>query len=97
MSRRVRNLSTTREELAAAVLWYEEQLRGLGADFFDSVTEAISLIEAQPHIGTFDPDTRTRHVLVHRFPCQVVYHLSDEEIVIVAHSKRRPGYWKNRI
>ena len=99
MSRGVRNLSGAREEFAAAVRWYEEQRPGLGADFFNRLTEATSLIEAQPHIGTFDPETRTRRVLVHQFPYQVVYYVSDKEIVIVAvaHMKRRPGYWKDRI
>jgi len=37
-------------------------------------------------------------VLVQRFPYQVVYRLSAEEIVIVAiaHLKRRPFYWRKR-
>ena len=99
MSRKLRNLSPAREELAAAIIWYEEQRLGLGADFYDAVTQATALVAAQPDIGTFDPDTDTRRVPVKRFPYQVVYYTSDEEIVIVAivHSKRRPGYWKNRV
>lgn len=99
MKRSIRNLSAAREEFAAAVFWYEEQRPGLGAEFFESVTKATSLIEAQPSIGTFDSETRTRRVLVDRFPYQVVYYVSDQEIVIVAiaHSKRRPCYWKDRI
>ena len=98
MSRRVRNLSAAREEFSAAVDWYERRRSGLGAEFFDSVTAVTSLIQAHPQIGTFDPETRTRRMSVERFPYQVVYHVSDEEIIIVAiaHSKRRPGYWKSR-
>ena len=78
--------------------WYEQRHSGLGAEFFDHVTAATSLIQTQPHIGTFDPETRTRRVPVRRFPYQVVYHVSDKEIAIVAvaHTKRRPGYWKDR-
>lgn len=99
MSRRVRNLSAARNEFAAAVAWYEQQRSGLGADFFESVTEATALIRAQPHIGPFDEETRTRRVPVRRFPYQVVYVVSEDEIVIVAvaHTKRRPGYWRNRM
>ena len=59
VSRRVRNLSAAREEFAAAVAWYEQQRSGLGAEFFDSVTEATSLIRAQPHIGVFDESSET--------------------------------------
>ena len=99
MSRRVRNLAAAREEFAAAVRWYEQQRSGLGADFFDCVAAATSLIRTHPHLGTLDPETRTRRVLVHRFPFQVVYLVSDDEITIVAvaHTKRRPGYWIDRV
>lgn len=98
MTRTVRNLPAARKEFAAAVRWYEEQRPGLGAEFFDSVVHAISLIQAQPEIGTPDPDQRTRRVLLQRFPYQVVYRLRAGEIVIlaIAHLKRRPGYWKKR-
>jgi plasmid stabilization system protein ParE len=41
----------------------------------------------------------TRRFVMRRFPFSVVY-LDDPEfvtIVAVAHSKRRPGYWKDRL
>ena len=98
MTRTLRNLKAAREEFAAAVRWYEEQRPGLGGEFFDAVVDAASLIQAQPEIGTPTLDRRTRRVLVHRFPYQIVYRLSADETVIVAiaHLKRRPGYWKKR-
>ena len=98
MTRILRNLRAAREEFAAAVRWYEEQRPGLGGEFFDAVVHATSLIQAQPEIGASSPDHRTRRVLVQRFPYQVVYRVSADEIVIVAiaHLKRQPGYWKRR-
>ena len=98
MTRTVRNLKEAREEFGAAVRWYEEQHPGLGGEFFDAVVHATSLIQDQPEIGTLSRDRRTRRVLVQRFPYQVVYRLSADEIVIVAiaHLKRRPGYWRKR-
>ena len=98
MTRTLRNLKEAREEFAAAVRWYEEQRTGLGGEFFDAVVHATSLIQAQPEMGTLSRDCRRRHVLVQRFPYQVVYRVSEDEIVIVAiaHLKRRPGYWRNR-
>ena len=95
----MRNLPAASEEFAAAVEWYEEQRKGLGADFYDAVIEATFLIEDQPDIGVSDPDTQTRRVMVKRFPYQVVYVASEEEIVIVAiaHSRRQPGYWREGI
>ena len=98
MTRRLRNLKAAREEFSAAVRWYEQQHPGLGGEFFDAVVHATSLIQAQPKIDTPSQDRRTRRVLVQRFPYQVVYRLSADQIVIVAiaHLKRRPGYWRMR-
>ena len=98
VTRTLRNLKAAREEFSAAVRWYEEQRPGLGGEFFDAVVHVTSLIQAQPEIGTPSPDRQTRRVLVQRFPYQVVYRLSADEIVIVAiaHLKRRPGYWRKR-
>jgi len=98
VTRILRNLKAAREEFAAAVRWYEKQRPGLGAEFFDAVIHATSLIQAQPEIGAPSPDYRTRRVLVQRFPYQVVYSISADEIVIVAiaHLKRRPGHWRRR-
>ena len=98
MTRSVRNLAPARKEFAAAVLWYEEQRPGLGSEFFDAIVETTSLIQVHPEIGTPSHDHRTRRVLVQRFPYQVVYRVTGDEIIIVAiaHLKRRPGYWKNR-
>ena len=98
VTRILRNLQAAREEFAAAVSWYEAQRPGLGGEFFDAVVHAISVIQAQPEIGTPSPDHRTRRVLVHRFPYQIVYRLMKDETVIVAiaHLKRRPGYWRKR-
>ena len=99
MTHRIRNLTPAREEFAAAVLWYEEQRPGLGGEFFDAIVKSTFLIQNDPEIGTPSYDRRTRRVLVQRFPYQVVYRVLADDIVIVAvaHSKRRPGYWKNRV
>jgi toxin ParE1/3/4 len=41
----------------------------------------------------------TRRLVMRRFPFSVVY-LDDPDlitIIAVAHSKRKPGYWKDRV
>lgn len=98
MKRALRSIRQASDEFAAAVRWYEERHRGLGAEFFDAVTATMTLIEARPEIGMATGSHELRRVLVHRFPYQVVYRLTPAEIVIVAigHLKRRPGYWRNR-
>jgi toxin ParE1/3/4 len=99
VTRALRNLRAAREEFAEALRWYEEQRAGLGAEFFDEVAATTARLEARPEIGTaVSQDGLTRRLLVPRFPYQVVYRVTPDEIVIlaVAHLKRRPNHWKNR-
>lgn len=99
MTRPLRTLQPATDEFTTAVQWYEEQRAGLGAEFFDAVTDATTRVHSEPEVGTpLAADQRTRRMLVDRFPYQVVYRLFPDEIVIVAvaHLKRRPGYWKKR-
>lgn len=99
MTRALRSSQPASEELAEAVIWYEAQRTGLGAEFFDAILATLALLESHEEAGTpVGDDPRTRRLLVARFPYQVVYRLRPTEIVIVAfaHLKRRPGYWKQR-
>ena len=87
------------DELTEAVRWYEERLRGLGAELLAAVSEALALVQEHPEIGNanaFDPSIRRARV--HRFPYQVVYRLSFGDIIVlaVAHLKRRPNCGKRR-
>lgn len=83
-------------EFADAVRWYEQKRTGLGGEFFDAVTHAIELLRTRPEVGT--AAVRTRSWLLTRFPYQLIYRVRDDDIYIVAiaHTSRRPGYWKNR-
>jgi len=99
VNRTVRVDSAASDEFAAAIRWYEERRLGLGGEFYDRVVDAIATLEAQPDIGSMvGGDPKTRRILLHGFPYQIVYRLRPAEIVVVAvaHLKRRPGYWKNR-
>jgi len=83
-------------ELTEAVRWYEHKRAGLGAEFFEAVAAGIELIRARPEIGA--PRGRTRSWLIPRFPFRLVYRVRDNElyVVAVAHTSRRPGYWRHR-
>jgi plasmid stabilization system protein ParE len=86
-------------ELEDAVRWYESRREGLGAEFFETVSTALSRIAENSSVGqAHSADGNTRRMLLERFPYQVVYRIRPHDLVIVAvaHLKRRPGYWKNR-
>ena len=86
-------------ELYEAVRRYEERRPGLGAEFFDAVTDTLEFVERNPRAGSpVSACPETYRYIVRRFPYQVVYRLYPAEILIVAvaHSKRRPNYWTHR-
>ena len=87
------------EELAAAIRWYERRRVGLGAELFDAVAKTIELIRSHPEIGALRSGRLpSRQFNVHRFPYKVVYRVRDEDIYVIAiaHSSRRPDYWRHR-
>ena len=86
-------------ELAEAVRWYEERRPGWGARLFDTVSRAFDLIERHPDIGTPRKSRpAVRQLAVRGFPYLVVYRNrpNDSYVVAVAHTSRRPDYWKDR-
>ena len=90
-------------EVLEAARWYDADRPGLGDDFVAAVMAAGSQIIANPQawpawpgVGTQSPPVR-RYVL-RRFPYAVGYQVFDEhiEVMAVAHTRRRPGYWRGR-
>ena len=88
------------DELTEAIRWYETRRSGLGGDFYDAVVHAIDLIRTHPEIGTARTGRLpSRQLRVTGFPYNVVYRIRENDIsvVAVAHTSRRPGYWKDRL
>ena len=92
----------TRDELFAAAEFYEVREPGLGVRFLLAVDGAVELIEAHPHASPVCllPEVRdpVRQRRVPPFPFLVLYVLEPEPLIVaVAHSRRRPGYWRARL
>ena len=91
------------EEYRSAGRWYESQREHLGIEFFDAVDAAIDRIVAMPRMGTRVPrmptDSPVRRHAVTRFPYHVVYFetAKDIRILAIAHDRRKPGYWRDRV
>lgn len=89
-----------REELFAAVLWYDEQREGLGSEFLDAIEAVLARITEAPLSFPRDAfDNRARRALVPRFPYAIVFveHADDVRMVAFMHGKRVPRYWAKRI
>ena len=90
-------------DLSSAGDWYEQQLSGLGADLVDEVDHALDVIAERPMAWPLWPGVGeaigARRFLLPRFPFGLGYLVEGNEVVVlaVAHLKRRPGYWLDRV
>jgi plasmid stabilization system protein ParE len=91
------------EELADSAAWYESRQAGLAAKFLDEFERTLVLIASRPvsfpRLLDMPSDFSIRRALLPRFPYALVFmELGDEvRVLAVAHVKRQPGYWLNRV
>jgi plasmid stabilization system protein ParE len=87
-----------REEFRGAIRWHRPQSLLAASEFRVAVSAAIRVIAEAPKRWPKYLHG-TRRFVLQRFPFFVVY-LDDPELVTVlavAHTKRKPGYWKGRV
>jgi toxin ParE1/3/4 len=88
------------EELAEAVTYYlEHASHEVASDFDASVEKGVADMSGDPLRYPRWENTRARKYVVPRFPYLIFYLDSPGRVRIlaVAHTSRRPGYWKTRI
>ncbi len=92
-----------RAELFADVDWYDAREFGLGERLEIAVRAAIDAAVDSPDSWAVWPGWQREPVVrskrVDDFPYRVVYFVHDDllMVVAVAHAKRRPGYWRERV
>lgn len=103
MNPRVRFDDEADAEYRVAGRWYEARREHLGIEFFDAVDATIDQIVAMPRAGglvrPLPADLTVRRRAVTRFPYHVVYleMATHIRILAIAHDRRKPGYWKDRL
>jgi toxin ParE1/3/4 len=90
--------SEASEEMQGAALYYEERQPGLGHALLDEIENARERIQTYPGIGAVHSSAGLRRYVLQRFPYAVFYLELPDVIWIaaVAHTSRRPGYWRHR-
>lgn len=92
-----------RAELFADVDWYDERENGLGERFEVAVRAAVDAALDSPESWAvwpgWDREPLVRSKGVTDFPYRIAYfvHCDHLMVVAVAHAKRRPGYWRERV
>jgi len=85
-------------EAQAAYEWYVTKNPAAAEGFINELDQAIEQIGRQPNIA--GPHVaETRRYVMRRFPFTVVYREQERiiEVIAVAHGRRKPGYWKERL
>lgn len=103
MNSRVRFEDEADAEYRLAGRWYEERREHLGIEFLDAVDATIDHIVEMPRAGSLVPrvpaELPVRRRAVTRFPYHVVYleTATAIRVLAVAHDRRKPGYWHDRL
>ena len=98
MTRKVEFHPLAEEEWLAAYAWYAERSETAARAFLREMDRAILRISEAPERWP-KYDSATRRFLLVRFPFSVIYRVATKnvEVVAVAHHKRNPGYWRDRL
>jgi plasmid stabilization system protein ParE len=84
-------------EAEAAAAWYAERDPRVAVRFAEELEAALNRIADAPHRWPLHVHG-THRVRLTRFPYLVVYREDPTRILIVAvaHTRRKPGYWRKR-
>jgi plasmid stabilization system protein ParE len=84
-------------EAEAARDWYADRNPTVARAFVAELQGAVRSIVNSPKRWPFYTENTRRDVFP-RFPFNLIYRLSERnlQIVAVAHTSRKPGYWKER-
>jgi toxin ParE1/3/4 len=85
-------------EFLATVRYYEDCQQGLGHRFSLAVESAVQKISESPLMYRMLKAPFRRHLLP-KFPYSIIYVIEPDHIriIAVAHNKRKPGYWSDRV
>jgi toxin ParE1/3/4 len=87
-----------REEVLEATTYYRDRSRQAAEKFSADVAGAIDLLKQFPGLGS-PSSGNTRRLILRTFPYQFIYRVEGDDIRVyaVAHHKRRPRYWQDRL
>ena len=85
-------------EADSAIEWYRRRSVRAAEMFADELDRAIGRIRDHPRQFP-EYGFGARRMLLRRFPYLIIFRetASGVEVIAVAHGRRRPGYWRDRL
>ncbi|MCB0324719.1 MAG: type II toxin-antitoxin system RelE/ParE family toxin [Bdellovibrionales bacterium] len=85
-------------EAREARQWYAERNPAAAEAFMNELDLGIERIVDRPELRAIHM-LGTRRYLFQYFPFAIVYRVKDDviQVVAIAHGRRKPGYWKERL
>ncbi len=82
-----------------AISFYESRQRGLGAAYLTDFEALVANIIHMPHRYRVERMPNIRSVSLQQFPFKIIFRDLEGivQILAVAHKRRRPDYWLNRL
>jgi hypothetical protein len=95
---RIHYLLEAEEEILQAVNWYYDQEQTLATDFYREFQIAEADIKAFPEFWTPLAGGYRRKML-NRYPYSLIYRIEDDLLLVtaLAHTSRKPDYWRKRL
>jgi toxin ParE1/3/4 len=87
-------------EIFEAFQYYQAERPGLGEELRAKLRALTSKLARFPMAAPMWEDQPTHRIAtLDRFPYRVPYQIQPDQIVVLAlaHTRRRPGYWKSRL
>jgi plasmid stabilization system protein ParE len=102
VNKSVRTNPSADDEIFHYVAQYDATSREIGEKLFREIRDSFELLSRYPRAGEVVPRVRlrgaARRIPLRHFPFFIIYRdLSDHvEIMALAHTARRPNYWRSR-
>ncbi len=95
---RIRIIEPAELELNDAFEFYEVQTPNLGKRFIEEFNKGVARITQHPESWPRVRDD-IRKCILNKFPYSILYAIEHESIIItaVAHQRRQPDYWIDRL
>ncbi|MGO9085855.1 MAG: type II toxin-antitoxin system RelE/ParE family toxin [Candidatus Sulfotelmatobacter sp.] len=85
-------------ELKSAVAWYQQRSQTAALNFVAELDRAIDLVIESPRRWP-SGEHGTRKFVLQRYPFAVIYREKETvvQVLAIAHGRRRPAYWNERL